>query len=186
MQSITCLLSAEHRQNESLFLRHEIDAFKLGMRRAPPRWMWLAALLLPAGAFAADLEFAGSLERITQDTILIWLADGKRIDAKIPKTGALAAATISAQFKLGDEVQITCKPMGDRCLDLKSLKFLRPPTPKERALVLGTPMPAGAAGSRELEHARRVNLDRAATDPGTHSHQRQAVEQRDSGAQMDA
>jgi hypothetical protein len=95
----------------------------------------LAAIFLPVAAHAADVEFTGGLERITPESILIRLADGKRIDAKLPKAGALAAETISAQYNLGDEIQITCKPMGqDQCLDLKSLKFLRPPTPRERCL----------------------------------------------------
>jgi hypothetical protein len=96
---------------------------------------------------------------------LIRLADGTRVEARLPKTGSLAAETISAHYKLADEVQITCKPMGeDKCLDLKSLKFLRPPTPKERALVLGTPMPASSPDAA-LERTRHVNLDRAANMP---------------------
>ena len=124
----------------------------------------LAAIFLPVAAHAADFEFTGGLERITPESILIRLADGNRIDAKLPKAGALAAETISAQYNLGDEIQITCKPMGqDQCLDLKSLKFLRPPTPRERFLVLGSPKPA--ADPPELEHARQVNLDRAANMP---------------------
>jgi hypothetical protein len=125
---------------------------------------WPAILFLPLSAFAADFEFTGGLERITQNSILIRLADGKRIDAKLPKAGPLASTTISAQYKLADEVQINCKPMGDHCADLKSIKFLRPPTPKERALVLGTAMPAGPP-QPELEHARQVNLNRAANMP---------------------
>jgi hypothetical protein len=124
----------------------------------------LPLVVLPVGALAADFEFTGSLERVTPETILIRLAGGDRIGAKLPKTGALAAETISARFKLADEVHITCKPMGhDKCSDLKSIQFLRPPTPKERALVLGSPKQA--ADSLELERARQVNLDRAANMP---------------------
>jgi hypothetical protein len=133
------------------------------------RRMLIAAVLLPATVLAADLEFAGGLERITHDSILIRLADGARINAplppKVPKTGALAEATITAQYKLADEVLITCKPMGaDHCEELKSIRFLRPPTPKERALVLGSTKPA-APVQPELEHARQVNLDHAANMP---------------------
>ena len=117
------------------------------------------------GAFAADLEFAGSLERVALESILIRLPDGTRIDAKLPKTGALAAEKISAEYKLADEVQATCKPMdASHCLELKSLKFLRQPTPKERALVLGAPLTA-APPQPVLEHARQVNLNRAANMP---------------------
>jgi hypothetical protein len=129
------------------------------------RRVLLAFVLLPVAAFAADLEFARSLERVTPESILIRLADGARISATLPKTGVLAAETISAHYKPADEVQITCQPMDPgHCLELKSLKFLRPPTPKERALVLGPPTTAGSE-QPELAHARRVNLDRAANMP---------------------
>ena len=159
----------------------------------------LGLVLLPMAALAADLEFAGSLERVMPESILIRLADGTRINAKLPpkvsKTGAfqkpdrrngacrgriaagfeagggplrpcgaLTAEAISAGFELADEVQIACKPMGDQCLELKSIRFLRPPTPKERALVLGSPKPASPA-QPALEHARQVNLERAANMP---------------------
>jgi hypothetical protein len=132
------------------------------------RFIRIVCLLLPVfvpiGAFAADLEFTGSLQQVAPESILIRLADGKRIDAQLPKAGALAAEAIRAQYKLADEVRITCKPMGDRCLTLKSLKYLRPPTPKEQALVLGTPIPASSSDPG-LEHVRQVNLDRAANMP---------------------
>ncbi len=129
------------------------------------RRMLIAVLLLPIMAFAGDLEFAGGLEHVTPESILIRLADGRRrIDAKLPKTGALAAEAISAHYKLTDELHITRKPVGqEKCLDLKSLKFLRPPTPKERAVVLGSPKPA--ADSPDLAYARQVNLDRATNMP---------------------
>ncbi len=159
----------------------------------------LGLVLLPMAALAADLEFAGSLERVMPESILIRLADGTRINAKLPpkvsKTGAfqkpdrrngacrgriaagfeagggplrpcgaLTAEAISAGFELADEVQIACKPMGDQCLELKSIRFLRPPSPKEGALVLGSPMPASPA-QPALEHARQVNLARVANMP---------------------
>src|SRR5579863_828261 len=124
----------------------------------------LLPLVLPVSGLAGDFEFTGGLERVTPESVLIRLAGGDRIDAKLPKTGTLAAETISARFKLADEVHITCKPMGqDKCADLKGIQFLRPPTPRERFLVLGSPKPA--ADPPELEHARKVNLDRAANMP---------------------
>ena len=125
----------------------------------------VGAIFFPIAALAADLEFAGSLERIAHDSILIRLADGKRVEARLPIPGTLGPETISAHYKLDDEVQITCKPKGqDKCLELKSLKFLRPPTPKERALVLGSPKPTSPP-QPELEHARQVNLEPAANMP---------------------
>ena len=129
------------------------------------RFIRIVCLLLPLGASAADFEFAGSLERVTPESILIRLAGGTRIDAKLPKAGALAAERITARYMLADEVRITCTPMGEgKCLELKSIQFLRPPTAKERALVLGSTKPASPPQS-ELEHARQVNLDRAANMP---------------------
>jgi len=129
------------------------------------RFIRIVCLLLPIASLGADLEFAGSLERVLPDSLLIRLADGKRIEAKLPKAGPLAAQTITAQYKLADEVQITCKPMDlKHCTELRSIRFLRPPSPKERALVLGSPMPASPP-QPELEHARQVNLDHAAKMP---------------------
>jgi hypothetical protein len=133
------------------------------------RFIKILCFLLPIGAFAADLEFVGSLERVSPESILIRRADGTRINAplppKVPKTGVLASETISAQYTLADEVRITCKPMDpSHCAELKSIQFLRPPTPKEWALVLGSSKPAGPP-QPELEHARQVNLDRAANMP---------------------
>jgi hypothetical protein len=128
------------------------------------RFIRIACFFLPVTVLAADFEFTGSLERITPESILIRLADGTRIKASLPKAGALAAETITSQYKLADEVRITCTPMDKGpCRELKSIQFLRPPTPKERALVLGSPKPA--ADPAELEHARQVNLDRAANMP---------------------
>ncbi len=108
------------------------------------RFIRVACLFLPLCASAADFELAGGLERVTPESVLIRLADGTRISAKLPKAGALAAETITARYKLADEVRITCSPMGqDKCQELKSIRFLRQPTLKERALVLGPPKPAG-------------------------------------------
>jgi hypothetical protein len=127
------------------------------------RFIRIASLSLPLSAFAADLEFTGGLERVAPESILIRLADGTRVNAKLPKAGPLSAGTITSQYKLADEVHVTCKPMGpDHCQELKSLQYLRPPTPKERALVLGTP---ASPEQPELAHARQVNLDRAANMP---------------------
>jgi hypothetical protein len=126
------------------------------MRRA------LAAVcFVPLAGFAADLEFAGGLERLTQESIQIRLADGNRIVANLAKTGELSKESINARIHLADEVQITCKPKDPKdCAELKSIRFLRPPTPKERFLILGSPT-AASSRDAELERVRQVNLERA-------------------------
>jgi hypothetical protein len=56
-------------------------------------------------------------------------------------------------------VQITCRPKDQEHYgELKSIRFLRPPTARERFLVLGLPAPAGPPDP-ELERIRQVNLD---------------------------
>lgn len=125
----------------------------------------VAACFLPLAVLAADLEFAGSLERITQEKILIRLAKGDRIAADLPKTGDLSSEKISAQFHLADEVQITCKPKDpEHCADLRSIRFLRPPTARERFLVLGSPAPS-TPPDPELERIRQLNLEHAKNMP---------------------
>jgi hypothetical protein len=102
---------------------------------------------------------------VNTDSVLIRLADGKRVTAGLPKTGALSSEEISPQFHLADEVQITCKPgESEHCAELRSIRFLRPPTARERFLVLGSPAPARPPDP-ELERIRQVNLDYAKNMP---------------------
>ena len=121
----------------------------------------VAACFVPLAGFAADLEFIGGLDRMAQDSIQIRLAKGDRVAANLPKTGTLSAETLSAQFHLADEIQITCRPKDpEHCAELKSIRYLRAPTPKERFLVLGSPAPSSPPDA-ELERVRQVNLDHA-------------------------
>lgn len=129
------------------------------------RRILMVACLVQLTGLAADLEFAGGLERITQESILIRLAGGDRIAANLPKTGDLSSDRISAQFHLADEIQITCKPKEQgHCADLRTIRFLRPPTARERFLVLGSPAPS-TPPDPELERIRQVNLEHAKNMP---------------------
>ncbi|HEY6347620.1 MAG TPA: hypothetical protein VIY49_39520 [Bryobacteraceae bacterium] len=124
----------------------------------------IAAFLLPLTGFAADLEFAGGVQSITKESIQIRRADGARINATLPRTGALSSDQIGAQYKTADIVQITCKAKDpDHCGELKTIRFLRPPTERERFLVLGSP--PLAPPDAELERVRQVNLDHAKQMP---------------------
>jgi hypothetical protein len=99
-----------------------------------------ASWLLPSGALSADLTFTGNLRFVTKTSITVRLADGRVIDARLPNGGSLASDAIVAQYKLADQVQISCKGIRteldkqyDRyhTLELTRIRFLRSPTPQE-------------------------------------------------------
>lgn len=103
-----------------------------------------ASGLVPRVAVAGDLTFTGSLRFVTNTFLTVRLDDGRVIDARLPKTGPLAAPAIVGQYKLADQVRIACKRISgeldtsvDRyhLLELTQLHFLRPPTPEEVARV---------------------------------------------------
>src|SRR5215471_15859258 len=115
----------------------------LGFLGAPSTLLAVSiAWLLPSQAVAADLAFTGNLRSATKTFILVRLADGRVIDAGLPKTGPLAAEAILGHYKIADQVQITCKtvsadldPSVDyrHSLELKQIRFLRAPTADEVA-----------------------------------------------------
>jgi len=51
------------------------------------------------------------MERVGHESISVRLADRRMIDARLPNTPLLSPAKIAAQYNLGDQVQITCKPI---------------------------------------------------------------------------
>jgi hypothetical protein len=109
------------------------------LRPMSPRFAWLsliapAVLLHSPAAFAADLVFSGSLDRLSHGSISLRLADRRVIDARLPDTSLLSAARIGAEYSMGDQVQITCKPIQPvweddtsryQFLELTKLRFLR-------------------------------------------------------------
>jgi hypothetical protein len=155
----------------------------------------LASLLLPLRGFEAGLSFMGSLERVGDQSISIKLADRRVVDAMLPNTPALAASAIAAQYSMGDEVEIGYEPIRPvweaatsrfQSLEVTAIRFRRRPSPEEVSnllearpregknllqrpkLAASTPnrtIDSDAPGSRELEHARRINLEYAANMP---------------------
>lgn len=153
-------------------------------------------LALPPGrGFQGSLSFTGSLERVGDQSLSVKLPDRRVIDAMLPNIPPLESSAVAAQYKMGDLVEISCKPIPPvweaatsrfQSLEVTAMRFVRRPALDE---VLGmleaksregknllqrpaTPAPApdrssgtGAPGSRELEHARLVNLDYAANMP---------------------
>jgi hypothetical protein len=122
--------------------------------RGKRRWLaWLAPiaplvlLLEPSHGFAADLVFSGSLERVGHESISIRLADRRIIDARLSSAsasaaGRLTAGKLAAQYNIGDQVQITCKPIQAvwedetsqyQSLELIKLRFVRLATSGELA-----------------------------------------------------
>ena len=151
--------------------------------------MWpfvLASLLvLPLGRGSeAGLSFTGGLERVGDHSISIKLPDRRVIDAMLPNAPALAPSAIAAQYNMGDEVEISCKPIPPvweaatsrfQSLEVTAVRFVRRPSPEEvlnlleakpregknllqrPRVAVSTPDRAagsGAPGGRELEHAR--------------------------------
>jgi hypothetical protein len=140
----------------------------------------MAALLLlshPYPGFAASLVFSGGLERVRRESISVKLADGRRIDARLPHTSALEAQTIVAHYRVADQVQITCKqiqPVWEETesryqyLELSKLRFLRPPSPEEMSKVLASrPWRGGENLLSRPAAAGTAPVLRRAIPPGT-------------------
>jgi hypothetical protein len=161
------------------------------------RLVLLASLLVlqPGRGFEAGMSFTGSLERVGDQSISVKLADRRVIDAMLSTAPALGASAIAAQYRMGDEVEIGCRPIQPvweaatsrlQSLEVTAIRFLRRPSPEEVSSLLEArpregknllqrPTPAvptanratdpDAPGSSELEHARRINLAYAANMP---------------------
>src|SRR5579871_1561032 len=95
--------------------------------------------------FAADLVFSGSLERVGHESITIKLADRREIDARIPHSSSLTSDRIAAQYKMGDQIEITSKSIPQvweeetsrlQYLELTKLKFLGEPSTEELSQLL--------------------------------------------------
>ena len=152
-------------------------------------------LLQPVRGFEAGISFTGGLERVGDQSISVKLADHRVIDALLPNTSALGSTAIAAQYNMGDEVEIKCEPIQPvweaatsrfQSLEVTAIRLVRRPSteevsklleakPREGKNLLQRPtvvvaMPkrsadSDVAGSRELEHARRINLEYAANMP---------------------
>jgi hypothetical protein len=104
-----------------------------------------ALLWRPCGGSAGELAFSGSLQVAGHESICIRLPDQRLINARLPNTSRLAGVAIAARYNIGDQVQISCKPVEPvwdaeagmyQSLEVTKFRFLRPPTRGERANVL--------------------------------------------------
>jgi hypothetical protein len=104
----------------------------------------LAPFVLQLG-FAAGDSLSGSLERVGNESISIRLADRRIIDAVLPNTPPLDAATVAAQYRLGDLVEVTCKPIQPvweegaskyQSLEVMEIRLIRRLSPEELSKIL--------------------------------------------------
>jgi len=170
------------------------------MRRQISMWLVLLAVLLvlsPDRGVATDVSFSGRLERVGNESISIRLIDRRVICAMLPSTPPLSVETIAAQYRVGDQVEITSKPIQPvwekgtsryQYLEVTMIRLLGRPSPEELGkileaipfregeILLERPDYGGSApkrtldlsgpGSREFEHARRINFEYVAHMPG--------------------
>ena len=150
-------------------------------------------ILAATAAFADDLVATGNLRFVTASFMTLRLADGRVIDARLPKKGPLAAASLVAQYRLGDRLQIVCTPIRPHFdeaanrshqLELAHVEYVRGPTPDEllgvraslswqqgqnllkpSALLVPEPTPAAPALPAGFDAIRKVNLARIEAFP---------------------
>ncbi|HEY6341261.1 MAG TPA: hypothetical protein VIY49_07200 [Bryobacteraceae bacterium] len=161
-------------------------------------WLRLFAPLLvlrPGLGFVTGSSFSGSLERVGNGSISVRLVDHRVIDAMLPNTPPLDATSVVAQYSMGDQVEVTCKPIQPvweeatsryQSLQVTAIRLIRRPAPEELSKILAVvPFQEGknllkrpvavsppiqiadlkAPGGKELAHARQVNLEYAASMP---------------------
>jgi hypothetical protein len=143
---------------------------------------------LPHPGLAVDVSFAGRLERVGNQSISIRLTDRRVICALLPKTPMLSPEALAVQYRTGDQVKITCKPIQPvwergtsrlQYLEVTAIQLLGRPSAGQLAEILSERLfregenlldpdsvataPIGDSrlsgpGSDELEHARETNL----------------------------
>jgi hypothetical protein len=110
-------------------------------------------VLAPGLGFAAVNSFSGGLERVGNGSLSIRLADRRVIDAMLPGAPGLDADTITARYRMGDLVEIGCRPIQPvweegtaryQYLEVTSIRLIRRPSVEELAnLLSGVPFREG-------------------------------------------
>src|ERR1700693_3945517 len=75
-------------------------------------WLYLLNPLLvlqPALGSDTGSSFSGSLERVGNGSISVRLADRRVIGAMLPTTPPVEARAIAAEYRMGDQVEVTLK-----------------------------------------------------------------------------
>ena len=106
----------------------------------------LGAVMVWRQALAAGDSFSGMLERIGEGSLSLQLADRRIIDAKLPPAPGLDATGLASHYRMGDQVEITCKPIPPawepsttryQYLELTEIRLIRRPSAEELASLLG-------------------------------------------------
>jgi len=153
----------------------------------------LAALLIwhaNVGA-AKDASITGYLESLGEDSLAVRLSDRRVISAGLPPSGALSAKTLAEQYRMGDQVEVSCRPIEPtlqqnteryQYLEVTAIRLIERPSEEKLAATLSgrifhegknlleRPVPPGAVvadvpDSEEFAQARRANLDYASNLP---------------------
>jgi hypothetical protein len=112
--------------------------------------MYLLAplLVLQTGlGFVTGTSFSGGLERVGNRSISIRLPDRRVIDALLPNAPPLEARELATHYNLGDQVELTCKPIQQvwdegtsryQTLEVTAIRLIRRPAPDELSKMLAT------------------------------------------------
>ena len=126
----------------------------------------LVLLALACALPSAALTFSGKLDELTPRSLALRLADGRVIDALLPRTPLPEIASIGT----GDSVETDCKrikPVWEpeasryRFLEVTAIRLLVHEPPERRPSAAPTP----PADDPTMAHAREVNLSYAAQLP---------------------
>jgi len=99
---------------------------------------------MSASAVVASEQFAGYLERLTNNAITIQQADGVAISALLPREATGAVQAIAIQCAFGDQIVISCRhirPVYDRdagryqTLEMLGLQRIRPASAQEMSRI---------------------------------------------------
>jgi hypothetical protein len=110
-------------------------------------------VLLAGLGFAAGSSFSGGLERVGIGSLSIRLADHRIIDAMLPNVPKLSATAVVFNYRMGDQIEIVCKPIQPvweeatsryQTLEVTTIRLIRRPSPEELAqLLAGVPFREG-------------------------------------------
>lgn len=196
------LKPARSKDREIVVICFAVDSLRHEIMKNTLRLVLLSILLSPRIGVAADRLFVGNLVMVSSQTtrgpvvvrgdrLSIRLDDGQLINATLQKRGELAASSISARYKFGDRVEVTCK--SDRYeFELKKIRLLAPGMPEDLNKVMATlywkkgenllktppapewPLTAATASpkSADVERIREVNLRTLAMMPDFVTHER--------------
>ena len=149
-------------------------------------WLTVPALLLLWHAqrgVAKDASVTGYLESLGEDSAAIRLSDRRVICARLPASGALSAAALAAQYRMGDQVEMFYRPIQPvlqqstsrlQYLEVTAIRLIERPSAGQLAATLSGRLfhegknllerPVRAAvladvpAGEEFARARRVNL----------------------------